>query len=64
MEHTKGPWILKYGLIWGESIGGCRMEKSQFVVAQVSGWGHLQYLKNGEEIQDANARLIAAAPKG
>lgn len=40
------------------------MEQSDFMVAQIRGWGHLQYL--GEEkaiaIQEANARLIAAAP--
>ena len=66
-EHTPGPWKVSNtcGMIFGRSVGGCNMEESDFMVAQVRGWGHLQYL--GEEkaiaIQEANARLIAAAPE-
>lgn len=64
-EHTPGPWRNRQGLIFGTSKGGCQLKESDFMVAQIRGWGHLQYL--GEEkaiaIQEANARLIAAAPE-
>lgn len=62
--HTPGPWEYQElgQQIWAKSIGGCKMEESRFMVADIRGWGHLQYLPNGEEIQDANARLISAAP--
>lgn len=33
------------------------------MIADVRGWGWLQKLPNGAEIQDANGRLIAAAPE-
>ena len=39
------------------------MEESNHLVADVRGWGHLQYLPNGADVQDANGRLIAAAPE-
>lgn len=35
----------------------------EFPVADIRGWGHLQYVPRGEEIQDANGLLIAAAPE-
>lgn len=41
------------------------MTKVDFMVAQIRGWGHLSYLgeDKAQEIQEANARLIAAAPE-
>lgn len=63
MSHTPGPWELIEGDIWSAPIeGGCTMAKGRCMVAQVRGWGHLQYRPDGEEMQDANGRLIAAAP--
>lgn len=38
------------------------MEEAHHLIADVRGWGHLQYLPNGADVQDANGRLIAAAP--
>ena len=63
-KHTPGPWKAdEHGLhIWGISVGGCRMELSDHLIADIRGWGHLQYLPDGIRIQKANARLIAAAP--
>ena len=65
MKHTPGPWEFDGMMyIFGKSVGGCQMKESSHMVAQIRGWGHLQYL--GEEtaisIQEANAHLIAAAP--
>jgi hypothetical protein len=64
MTHTKGPWQYKQRgtQIWGRSVGGCRLEESDHLIADVRGWGHIQYLPNGKDVQDANGRLIAAAP--
>lgn len=39
------------------------MEEADHLIADVRGWGHIQYLPNGAEVQDANGRLIAAAPE-
>ena len=64
-KFTKAPWRSdEYDstIIWAKSLGGCRLEESEFMLAQARGWGHLQYLDNGTEIQDANAQLISAAP--
>jgi hypothetical protein len=65
MSHTPGPWSCdEYGNIAGPPIeGGATMKPATFTVAQVRGWGHLQYRKDGAEMQDANGRLIAAAPE-
>lgn len=64
MSHTPGPWkVDKEGFIWGRCPGGCRMEVSDFPVAEIRGTGHLQYRPDGEDMQAANARLIAAAPE-
>ena len=64
-KHTPGPWKTRMGIIWGHCLGGCNMKDDDFMVAMVRGWGHLQYLGENEAqvIQDANARLIAAAPQ-
>lgn len=62
--HTPGPWTTgERGTIWGMSVGGCRKELALHRIADVRGWGHLQYLDNGMEIQDANALLISKAPE-
>lgn len=63
-KHTPGPWryIQRGTQVWGKSVGGCQMIESEHLIADVCGWGHLQYLPDGVEVQDANGRLIAAAP--
>lgn len=64
-EFTKGEWTITNGtMIFARCIGGCRLEEDAFLLAQIRGWGHLQYLGEDKaiEIQEANARLIAAAP--
>jgi|DEB19_MinimDraft_2_1074335.scaffolds.fasta_scaffold10939_2 hypothetical protein len=60
---TPGPWEYEsFGQrVIAESVGGCRLERSKFMLADIRGWGHLQYLPNGAEIQDANGAYIAAA---
>ncbi|MFA5899428.1 MAG: hypothetical protein WC829_09990 [Hyphomicrobium sp.] len=62
--HTPGAWnyIQRGTQVWGRSVGGCRLEESDHLIADIRGWGHIQYLPNGAEVQDANGRLIAAAP--
>ena len=64
-SHTPGPWryIQRGTQVWGTSVGGCQMLKGNHLIADIRGWGHLQYLPNGEQVQDANGRLIAAAPE-
>lgn len=56
MSHTPAPWV--YCQKWQKvttADGGQ-------LVADIRGWGWLQKLPDGEAIQDANGRLIAAAP--
>ncbi len=59
-KHTPTPWINRLGMIFGKSKGGCQMKESDFMVAQIRGWGHLQYLgeKKAIAIQEANADYI------
>lgn len=63
-KHTQGPWQYKRRgtQVWGRSVGGCQMIESEHLIADIRGWGHIQYLPDAEKIQDANGRLIAAAP--
>lgn len=63
-KHTPGPWTYEAvsQTVYGISEGGCNKTVEPFMIANVRGWGHLQYLPNGAEIQDANGRLLAAAP--
>lgn len=63
-KHTQGPWQYKQlgTQVWGRSVGGCQMIESEHLIADIRGWGHIQYLPDAEQIQDANGRLIAAAP--
>lgn len=62
-KFTPGPWEVSHGIIYGNSVGGCRMEEGTHMVAMIRGWGHLQYRDDGEAVQGANAHLIAAAPE-
>jgi hypothetical protein len=48
-------------MIWGHGIGGCSMQPGNFLVADIRGWGHLQYHENGAALQDATGEFIAAA---
>lgn len=57
MSHTAAPWA--YCQKWQKvttADGGQ-------LIADIRGWGWLQKLPDGEAIQDANGRLIAAAPE-
>ncbi len=61
-SHTPGPWKVDEMCcyIWGKDNG------EPFTVAEIRGWGQLaQQHKETEAIaiQEANARLIAAAPE-
>lgn len=47
--------------VWGHGIGGGQMLESSFMVADIRGWGHLQYLPNGAELQNATGEFVAAA---
>ncbi len=58
-KHTPGPWLPLDGELSGMIIA----DSPDHPVAEVRGWGWLQKKgKAGEEEQDANLRLIAAAP--
>lgn len=64
MSYTPGPWkVDEDGFVWGCCPGPAFMETAHFLVAEVRGWGYLQYRADGEQIQAGNARLIAAAPE-
>lgn len=55
-KYTPGPWVV--GINQMVFVEGDQSRR----IADVRGWGWLQYLPNGAEQQDANAHLIAAAP--
>ena len=57
-QHTPGPWSYENE---GQTVYVGDQIEGQWI-AQVRGWGWLQKLKNGEAVQDANARLIASSP--
>lgn len=64
MTFTPGPWkVDEDGFVWGCCPGPAFIETAHFLVAEVRGWGYLQYRADGEQIQAGNARLIAAAPE-
>jgi len=57
-KFTPGPWFTDdYGYIFSGE------RRDAHMIAEVRGWGWIQYLPNPEQIQDANAHLIAAAPE-
>jgi len=56
MKFTPGPWEYSEGMI--QRVGG-----NLDPVGQVRGWGWLQKLPDAEQIQDANGKLMAAAPE-
>lgn len=67
--HTPGPWSIDKHTLW---IVARDTPKSQMHVADIRGWGYLTGKGHGalgldveeaKAIQDANARLIAAAPE-
>jgi hypothetical protein len=58
--HTKGPWKVDGG---DPTMVTAIRNGKFFHVADARGWGRLQYEKCGEKEQEANARLIAAAPE-
>jgi hypothetical protein len=60
--RTKGK--LKYDetclKIFGRGMGGCDLREDDFTVADIRGWGHLQYLgaEKAFAIQKANAEHL------
>jgi hypothetical protein len=65
---TPGPWRYEQTplpQVWSESVieGGSNLEKRRIHIADVRGWGALQYREDGAAMQDANGLLIAAAPE-
>lgn len=61
MKHTPGPWRYSNDdqTVYAKSMRG---DTGEFMVADIRGWGHLQYLPDGDKIQDANGKLMAEAP--
>lgn len=64
IQHTPGPWKHDHGHIFGVDKRPDRSRPEEYRIADVRGWGHLSYHgeKKAIEIQEGNARLIAAAP--
>lgn len=58
IEHTPGPWEYEPE---GQYVH--LPDNHARIIADIRGWGWLQKLPNGAEIQDANGRLIASAPE-
>lgn len=66
--HTPAPWKYKQTplpQVWSESVieAGSNLEKRRIHIADVRGWGALQYREDGAAMHDANGLLIAAAPE-
>lgn len=71
MKIDGAPW--KYEnvgqTVFGFSPGGCNKTPSDYMVANIRGWGHLQYMgiergdKVARDMQDANGQFIASAPQ-
>lgn len=61
LKYTQGPVRIIGQALVARSVGGCQHQEADFMLAQIRGWGHLQYLSDGEEIQDGNLRRLAAA---
>ena len=61
-DHTPEPWkyIQSGQMIFAKCVGGCGQRDSEFRLADVRGWGHLQYRKDGEQMQDANGKRIVS----
>lgn len=65
------PWRYeKRGqMVFGHSVGGCTLTPSDYRVADVRGWGHLQYRGSerygpeAQALQDANGELLARGPQ-
>lgn len=63
-KHTPGPWKYEKDAQWIMAKSMRNPDGDDwFQVADIRGWGHLQYVSNGEAIQDANGELIASAPE-
>jgi len=62
-KHTPAPWVGdNHGYVWAEN--------GQMTICTIRGWGHLTgvgamnlFVTDAIEIQDANQRLICAAPE-
>jgi hypothetical protein len=63
LKYTEGPVRPDYkgGYLLAHCVGGSRLLDSDFLLAEIRGMGHLQYLPDGAEIQDGNLRRLAAA---
>lgn len=69
-KHTPGKW--EYNCHGAHVVSDNPYGKGYMIVADVRGWGHLtgtgcgackMHPEDAEDIQNANGRLIAAAPK-
>jgi hypothetical protein len=62
VKHTPGPWTYDEDI---QSVfANCHNPNNgEFLIADMRGWGYLEHQPNGAEIQDANGRLISAAPE-
>jgi hypothetical protein len=55
--------------VFGHSPGGCNKTPSDYMVANIRGWGHLQYMgetrgdAKAQAMQDANGEFIGRAPE-
>lgn len=61
-KFTPGPWRAEHGCIMGKTVGGSQMRDDWFRLADARGWGWLSYRGDAEEVQNANAHLIAESP--
>lgn len=70
VKHTPGPWKVSQPSYWIDAPNCC--DRGPMHVADARGWGHLTGKGHGAHgmehkaaiaIQEANARLIAAAPE-
>jgi hypothetical protein len=60
---TPGEWKYDMGSVTNRTQlkGGCMMQPGTFKVADIRGWGFLQYRPDGEQLMEANGEFIALA---
>jgi hypothetical protein len=64
-SYTKSPVTVDPigGYLFARSVGSACLEETEFMFAQIRGFGHLKYLgeARAQEIQDANLERLAVA---
>lgn len=60
-KHTPGKLTVDSAnmFLFGRCIGGVQMKDDSFMVAEIRGWGHLQYRDDGADRQKANIHRLA-----